>query len=53
MRNQPVRAEEAKLDMFVGERNATEESSLGEVHIQMVGMVAPAATNDYHLASYG
>ena len=53
MRYQPVRPEEADWDMFVGERNASEETPLGGVSIPVVGMVASATTDNDHSASDG
>jgi hypothetical protein len=41
------------LDAFVGERDASEEAPLGGVRIPVVGVMAPAITDDYHLASDG
>ena len=49
----PVRSEEAELDMLIRERDAGEESPLGRVRVPVVGVMAPAITDDYHLASDG
>ena len=37
--------------MAVGKGDAREESSFGGVHVPVVGMMAPAVTDDDHLAS--
>ena len=37
--------------MFVGERNACEETPLCGVSVSVVSVVAPAVADDYHLSS--
>ena len=39
--------------MFVGERDAREEAPLGGAHVPVVGVMAPAITDDHHLSSDG
>jgi hypothetical protein len=53
MWHRPVRSEEAELDMFVGERNASEKAPMGGVRVAVIGVVAPAMADDDHLASDG
>ena len=53
MWHRPVRSEEAELNTLVRERNAIEEAPLGGVRVPVVGVMTPAMTNDYHLASDG
>ena len=38
--------------MLVQECDACEEAPLGGVCVPVVGMMAPAVADDYHLASY-
>ena len=47
----PVGAEETDLGVFVGERDAGEESSLGGVCVPVVRVVAPSVADDDHLAA--
>ena len=37
--------------MLVGERNASEEAPLDGVRVPVVGVMASAITDDYHLVS--
>ena len=53
MWHRPVRSEEAVLDMLVRERDAGEEAPLGGVYVPVVGVMAPAMTDDDHSASDG
>ena len=41
------------MDMLVRERDASEEAPLGGVRVPVVGVIAPAMTDDDHLASDG
>ena len=47
----PVGDEETDLGVFVGERDAGEESSLCGVCVPVIRVVAPSAADDYHLAA--
>jgi hypothetical protein len=51
MRYGPVRAKKTELDMTVGKGDAREESLLSEVHVPVIGIIAPSVADDDSLPS--